>query len=77
MGLCFTGSLAVYSTTMPHLSSQAQLFAWPGFMIAIILAAQFWGWLEMKHQLSRREIKYIACSIILLVTGIIGLALYL
>ncbi len=74
MGICFTGSLVLYSTTMAHLNSQVQLFAWPAFMIAIILGAQFWGCLEIKQKSLPHKTRYIACSILMLITAIIFLS---
>ena len=74
MGICFTGSLVLYSTTIAHLNSQTQLFAWPAFMIAIILGAQFWGCLEIKQKSLPHKTFYIVCSILLLIIAIIFLS---
>ncbi len=74
MGICFTGSLVLYSTTMAHLNSQVQLFAWPAFMVAIILSAQFWGYLEIKQKSLPHKTNYIACSILILITAIVFLS---
>ncbi len=76
MGVCFTGSLAIYSTTMKSLNDYLQLFAWPAFMISIILAAQFWGTIEAKRMAIPRNQIYIMSSIVILVLSIVFLGLY-
>lgn len=76
MGVCFTGSLVIYSTTMKNLNDHMQLFAWPAFMISIILAAQFWGAIEAKKMGMPRNKRHIIWSIAVLILSIILLNLY-
>jgi L-rhamnose-H+ transport protein len=75
MGLCFTGSLALYSGGMNHLNLQQQMIGWPSLMVAIILTSQLWGWIygEIKTS-SRQKVMYQLSSIALLVLAIIILA---
>lgn len=75
MGLCFTGSLVLYSYGMSNLPHQQQVVGWPILMIVIILTSQMWGLIykEMPENTGKSKILRIT-SVILLITAIILLA---
>lgn len=50
MGVCFNGSLLLYSIAMSQLPTRAQIIGWPCFMIAIILGSQVWGFIYKEFQ---------------------------
>lgn len=71
MGLCFTGSLALYSLGMSHLVSSQKVVGWPLLMIFTILTSQLWGKLmgEMKAYVCRQQVLVIS-SILIFIAAI-------
>jgi len=75
MGMCFTGSLALYSSGMSQLDHQQQIVGWPAFMIAIILTCQTWGWFYKEYRSIATKNKFgLLCSVLLLAIAMIILA---
>jgi len=77
MGLCFTGSLYLYSTALDHHNTTNKLIGWPTFMVAIILTTQAWDFFyQTPSAKSVRKSAYYKCfSIILLISAVIILGL--
>lgn len=76
MGLCFTGSLALYSIGMSRLTIHEEVLGWPAFMVAIILTSQMWGFAYKEHARSNRiQNAYRIVSIIFLIAAIILLSI--
>lgn len=69
MGLCFTGSLVLYSSGMSQLPDEQKMLGWPMLMCFIIFASQVWGGLfgEFKN---KRKI-FVSVSIFLLMISIV------
>lgn len=75
MGLCFSGSLVVYSYAMSLLSDKGQVIGWPLLMISIILSTQFLGKLfDGDHANSLRGKYFRITSVILLIVSVILLS---
>ena len=76
MGLCFTGSLVLYSNGMSRLPGNQKMLGWPILMILIILTSQAWGWIygEFKNNVLRNKV-YRIISLLLLIVSIVILSL--
>jgi L-rhamnose-H+ transport protein len=76
MGLCFTGSLVLYSIGMSGLSHSQHIIGWPAFMVSIILASQCWGCVYQETKgIGAKKYLALLLSIVMLVIAISLLAL--
>ncbi|TNF66737.1 MAG: hypothetical protein EP298_08635 [Gammaproteobacteria bacterium] len=76
MGLCFSGSLILYSLGMSLFTQTEIIDGWPILMITIILTSQVWGIIfDRVKQLSLLHKFYRFISIIVLIVAIILISL--
>ncbi len=76
MGICFTGSLALYSLGMAQLDSIQQMIGWPTFMISIIFSSQLWGFFYKEQAtIGSKDSIYRFMSLLLLVSAILILGI--
>lgn len=73
MGICFSGSLFLYSKAMVILNAPQRSIGWPLFMISIILSSQAWG-LIFKENFNSKKI-YKIISLFLLTSAILILSI--
>lgn len=71
MGICFTGSLALYSVAMSQSIGNQKIIGWPIFLVCIIFSSQLWGAIEKRtHSKSSYQgdskVKVIASMLLLL-----------
>lgn len=68
MGLCFTGSLVLYSNGMSQLPAEQKMLGWPTLMILIIFTSQIWGWLFGEFKKSKKVYRIV--SVLLLIMSV-------
>ncbi len=73
MGLCFTGSLVLYSSGMSQLPSDQKMLGWPTLMVLIILTSQIWGWKWGEFKETRKI--FYTFSILFLLTSMVLLSI--
>lgn len=75
MGLCWYGSLVLYSQASLLIGGLGPIIGWPLFMVLIILVSNFWGWQHKEWSQASLAIKHQALGAIgLLILAVIVLA---
>jgi L-rhamnose-H+ transport protein len=72
MGVFWYGSLALYSQSAQMIGHLGPVIGWPLFMVLIILASNFWGWLKKEWKgCSRPVMSRLLIGIILFLVAVV------